>query len=210
MNFSDILKGLSQLIHTSGCLQLFFSLHDSDGDGRLTKQDTITLSETFLFLFRKLEGDAPLGSVSSFLNRAFMVPVKDESQTDWYLDFSTYQEMIMADDFLVEYLATFPSTFVLLDIKSGVYTTMKVTAVREIADSLFGGGFRWVSEKWTGVNGKNGKAAATTTTSPGVEEKAVEREKVQTDKDLLDEGSLLTLLFIVDDLLRDAGLEEMN
>ncbi|KAJ3364234.1 hypothetical protein HDU91_002667, partial [Kappamyces sp. JEL0680] len=77
INFADILKGLTQLIHTAGFLQLFFNLHDSDKDGRLSKEDTILLSETFLFLFRKLEGDAPLGAVSSFLNRAFMVPIKE-------------------------------------------------------------------------------------------------------------------------------------
>jgi hypothetical protein len=140
MNFQVIITGLSQIVHSAGSVALFFRLHDSDGDGFLTKEDTIKLGESLLFLFRKLKGDACLNSVSSFLRRAFENEAKEPvkiSQTDLL-------ELLMVDEFLVEYFATFPGTFVLKDIKVWLFTTnIKTPQVREIADSIYSGGMKW-------------------------------------------------------------------
>ena len=214
INFADILKGLSQLIHSSGCLQLFFDLHDSDRDGKLSKEDTILFSETMLFLLRKLEGDFHLGSISSFLNRAFMIPmtsVKDVGslQGTWKLNFSTFQELIIADDFLVEYLATFPSTFHLSDTRSGVYTTVK-QPMFEVTDSIISKGFSWASSRAAGIVGASKKPVQTISEEKSHPEMSPSSspEKLAVVEDLgLDEKELLEQ---VDDLLRNAGLEEME
>ena len=150
-------------MHSTGTLQLFFALHDKNQDGNLTREETISLSETFLFLFRKLEGDAPLGAVSSFLNRAFMVPVKEkgslEQKSEWHLSMSTFQEVIVADDFLVEFLASFKSTFILHDVKSGVYTNVKAPPVLEISESILSDGLKWAT-KFISNPGKKGEEKA--------------------------------------------------
>lgn len=214
IDFADIIRGLSQLIHSTGSLQLFFSLHNSNQDGKLTKEETLTLSETFLFLFRKLEGDAPLGAVSSFMNRAYMVPIKEEEglerKAEWYLNMSNFQEVVVADDFLVEYLATFPSTFILNDVKSGVYTTIKAAPIFEISESILSGSLKWATNRFISAPTKNvvstdEKTAATQV--PQQEKHKVTIEPAPSTKEIDDDHALLNE---VDDLLRDAGLEDFN
>ena len=232
IDFADIIRGLSQLIHTSGSLQLFFTLHDSDQDGKLTKEETISLSETFLFLFRKLEGDAPLGAVSSFLNRAFMVPVKSEEEeevkrAEWHLNMNTFQEVIVADDFLVEYLATFPSTFILNDLKSGVYTTVLTPApvLEMVSESLFAGGLKWATTRFTATTSasqtsakkdeatsqkseKSEAGTAETTANTIVTPKDTSEERLKEQQIELDDDH--ALLAEVDDLLKEAGVEDFD
>jgi hypothetical protein len=193
IDFQDIVRGLSQLIHSAGAMKLFYDMHSTQPNGSLSKEDTIQFSETMLFLFRKLDGDAPLGAVSSFLNSAFMIPLNKNDGTaseKFELDYATFQELIMADTFLVEYLATFPSTFVLMDTKSGVYTYVKPPQVQEITESFLSGGLKWASEKMTGISKKPSTVA--------LDEKANEKlssmnkitEENIDDKALLDEGEL--------------------
>lgn len=192
INFADIIRGLSTMIHTAGCLQLFFNIHDTEGIGKLSRENTIFFSETLLFLFRKLEGDAPLGAVSSFLNRAFMIPIKQEEglqkdqSLNWFLTFETFQEVIVADDFLVEFMATFPSTFTLNDTKSGVYTTVKAPPLTEISDTILSGGLKWLNigqakkQKGDGVN--SAAASAEVSSAAPIPEK-------DDDQGLMSEGT---------------------
>ncbi|KAJ3086470.1 hypothetical protein HK102_013072 [Quaeritorhiza haematococci] len=58
-------------------VNLFFSLHDGDNDGFLSKEETIQASESLLFLLRREEGDRYLNSVSGFLNRAFVIVTQE-------------------------------------------------------------------------------------------------------------------------------------
>lgn len=151
ITFAEILTGLTQMVHSAASLRLFFLLHLSRVDGELSKEDTIVFSETLLFMFRKMEGDLALGAVSAFLNRAFLIPAKqaeDGTPLEWSISFEIFQALIMTDDILVEFFVTFPSTLVLLNSKSGVYTTVKAP-VLEIADSIMTGGFKWAS-RFTG------------------------------------------------------------
>lgn len=186
IDFADVIRGLSQLMQSKSTLQLFFSVHDANQDGKLTKEETISLSETFLFLFRKLEGDAPLGAVSSFLNRAFMVPVKAqdglEGNSEWSLSMDTFQEVIVADDFLVEFLASFKSTFILHDVKSGVYTTVKAPPVFEMSDSLLSGGLKWATSRFTSSIPKKGEEKEEEVVPISVAPAKVEKEKSSEEK----------------------------
>jgi hypothetical protein len=68
-------------------IEWFFNLHDKNKDGYLTKDEVLTLSESFLvcfmlsisdrmlmdlqFIFRHEIGDAYLGAVSRFMTNAF-------------------------------------------------------------------------------------------------------------------------------------------
>jgi hypothetical protein len=68
-------------------VQWFFTLHDKDKDGMLTKDELLQLSESLLvstvlpifvciltptqFIFRNEPGDAYLGAVSRFMTNAF-------------------------------------------------------------------------------------------------------------------------------------------
>ena len=47
----------------------FFSLHDNDKDGHLTKDEVLQLSESLLFIFRSEIGDQYLAAVSRVLAR---------------------------------------------------------------------------------------------------------------------------------------------
>ena len=147
ISFEDIVIGIGKIVKSSASTHFFFTLHDSDKDGFLSREDLIELSESLLFLFRKmqLKSDSPLGAVSTLLNRAFKLK---QLQDEFRLDFETFQELVIADGFLVEYFATFPSTFNLTDTKSGVFVnTENAVQVQEIAETFFTGGLKWAAEK---------------------------------------------------------------
>ncbi|KAJ3276647.1 hypothetical protein HDV01_004180 [Terramyces sp. JEL0728] len=192
VDLQDIVTGLSDIMHSGGTLQMFFTLHDSDQDGKLTREDTIQLSESLLFLFRKMQGDAPLSSVSALLNRAFASKPGDS----FALTFADFQELVISDEFLVEYFATFNSTFVLNETKSGVYTNVKTVPAREITESIFTGSIKWATglgDKMVGKKTPGEKAVGDDSPEGGVVpsvkqvEQPVEAEHID-DKALLDEG----------------------
>ncbi|KAJ3314442.1 hypothetical protein HDV04_000424 [Boothiomyces sp. JEL0838] len=210
IDLQDVVTGLSEIMHSGGTLQMFFTLHDSDQDGKLTREDTIHLSESLLFLFRNMQGDAPLSSVSALLNRAFT----SKQEEPFLLTFTDFQELVIPDAFLVEYFATFNSTFVLNETKSGVYTNVKTMPVREITESIFSGGIKWA----TGLGDKMvGKKAGSEKVLPDESPEAVPSVKAadqpteaehMDDKALLDEGNIQ--LTLVDDLLRESGFGELD
>jgi Ca2+-binding EF-hand superfamily protein len=183
IDFQTLIDGLSTVIHSSGTGQLFFQLHDFDNDGFLSKEECICFSESLLFLFRKLKGDSPLSSVSSFLNRSF---AKEEPGKPISISYTDLMGILTVDEFLVEYLATFPATFVLKDVKIGVFTTVtsKTPHVKEIADAIFVKSKKFLESIHHPAN-----------MSP--------EENPQIDEDaLLKEGNILHE-FLVDELLND-------
>ncbi|KAJ3001017.1 hypothetical protein HDV02_000086 [Globomyces sp. JEL0801] len=228
VDFADIVRGLADLIFSVGSCQMFFNIHDTNQDGFLSREDLIQFSETLLFLFRKFNGDAPLGAVSSFLNRAMksqinsssgteegQSPVSDSSQPlQFQLDYATFQKTIMEDEFLVEYLATFTSTFVLNDTKSGILTTtFKAPQVQDITDSLFTGGYKWAIGVTKQTLGKTASAIkvdekeklGNSTLSTVDEKKPVPHVNKTTQELLADDKALLDE---VDALLRESGFDE--
>ncbi|KAI8851589.1 hypothetical protein BC829DRAFT_386413 [Chytridium lagenaria] len=108
VDFSDIVKGFSQLIHTDFMtrITLFFDLHDSDKDGFLNKEELIQFSESLLFLLRREGGDKFLNSVSTILQRAFELASRNDESTagdkgmdSMQIAVSTFRELILGDDF---------------------------------------------------------------------------------------------------------------
>ncbi|KAI8903108.1 rab-GTPase-TBC domain-containing protein [Gorgonomyces haynaldii] len=136
LDLQSLVLGLQQL--TQGPLETIttvFKCHDSDADGLLTKDETIQVSETFLFLFRDDTSDQKLGAISSFLNRAFMVNTTVDSQ-DYHLSLEMFLELIMADDFLSTYFTGF-GKMISFENKQEVKKTFRAPPIQDITESLW-------------------------------------------------------------------------
>ncbi|KAJ3052498.1 hypothetical protein HK097_006137, partial [Rhizophlyctis rosea] len=117
IDFQDVVRGLGEVIHgdVMGRMDLVFELHDGDGDGNLSREEIIQLSESLLFLLRREEGDRHLGSVSGLLNRAFMLKMQQDIREgkpatvgangtdDFVISKGTFRELMLGDDYLVEF-----------------------------------------------------------------------------------------------------------
>ncbi|KAJ3100930.1 hypothetical protein HDU97_001814 [Phlyctochytrium planicorne] len=160
VDFADIVKGVSQLIHADFMtrITLFFEIHDSDKDGFLNKEELIQFSESLLFLLRREDGDKYLNSVSNVLQRAFelsklhaqrdnepgAIEDDDSLQEQVKIGVSTFRELILGDEFLVEYFeTTFVKSFILEEVKD-VEQTRAVG--KEIMDSLWQSGVAWAGK----------------------------------------------------------------
>ncbi|KAI7943664.1 hypothetical protein MJO28_011192 [Puccinia striiformis f. sp. tritici] len=73
LSLQDIVLGLSQFFFNDlmANMQTFFSLHDGDKDGYLTKDEVLQLSESLLFIFRNEPGDHYLAAVSKLMQNSF-------------------------------------------------------------------------------------------------------------------------------------------
>ncbi|KAF9019046.1 TBC-domain-containing protein [Hymenopellis radicata] len=73
LSFQNLVSGLDGVMFNDLMenIEWFFNLHDKNKDGFLTKDEVLTLSESFLFIFRFEIGDAYLGAVSRFMTNAF-------------------------------------------------------------------------------------------------------------------------------------------
>jgi len=117
LSLQDLVLGLDEVMHNDlmGNIQWFFTLHDKDKDGMLTKDELLQLSESLLFIFRNEPGDAYLGAVSRFMTNAFEfgdallpAPVGTEdgagsptiSSHVPYLNLATFRMVVLADEIL--------------------------------------------------------------------------------------------------------------
>jgi len=107
-------------------IEWFFNLHDKNKDGFLTKDEVLTLSESFLFIFRFEIGDAYLGAVSRFMANAFEYgdallpqppnnPESNISSADTspplasnqpYLNLATFRMVVLAEEVLESFFET--------------------------------------------------------------------------------------------------------
>jgi hypothetical protein len=103
-------------------IEWFFNLHDKNKDGYLTKDEVLTLSESFLFIFRHEIGDAYLGAVSKFMTNAFeygdsLLPQHTDGKTGAtepqvigqnqpYLNLATFRMVVLADEVLESFFET--------------------------------------------------------------------------------------------------------
>lgn len=73
LSLQDIVLGLSDFFFNDLMMnmQVFFSLHDGDKDGFLTKDEVLQLSESLLFIFRNEPGDHYLAAVSKLMQNSF-------------------------------------------------------------------------------------------------------------------------------------------
>lgn len=124
LSFQDLVSGLDgvMLNDLMENIEWFFNLHDKNKDGYLTKDEVLTLSESFLFIFRYEIGDAYLGAVSKFMTNAFeygdsLLPQHTNSETGAtgpreighnqpYLNLATFRMVVLADEVLESFFET--------------------------------------------------------------------------------------------------------
>ncbi|KAI8930220.1 rab-GTPase-TBC domain-containing protein [Entophlyctis helioformis] len=171
VDLQDIVKGLALLIHTDmpGRLGVFFRAHDSDGDGILTKDETIQVSEALLFLTRRLDGDKHLGAISAFMSRA-ITGVDGGTGTaagDTVVSSPTFAfterdlvDHVASDEFLSDFFGdAFAASFVLADTNTGVQQKNLAPPIKEISESLWSGGLKWATGRIAGGAGAAGAGA---------------------------------------------------
>ncbi|CAE6428102.1 unnamed protein product [Rhizoctonia solani] len=117
LSLQDLVLGLDEVMHNDlmGNIQWFFTLHDKDKDGMLTKDELLQLSESLLFIFRNEPGDAYLGAVSRFMTNSFefgdallpsLLGTEDGAGTPTvaanvpYLNLATFRMVVLADEIL--------------------------------------------------------------------------------------------------------------
>ncbi|KAJ8094980.1 hypothetical protein PM082_010197 [Marasmius tenuissimus] len=126
LSFQDLVSGLDGVMFNDLMenIEWFFNLHDKNKDGHLTKDEVLTVSETFLFIFRFEIGDAYLGAVSRFMSNAFeygdaLLPPSTETGPDGellsppplpsnqpYLNLATFRMVVLADEVLESFFET--------------------------------------------------------------------------------------------------------
>ncbi|KAG0696010.1 hypothetical protein DFH29DRAFT_991847 [Suillus ampliporus] len=124
LSFQDLVSGLDGVMFNDLMenIEWFFNLHDKNKDGFLTKDEVLTLSESFLFIFRYEIGDAYLGAVSKFMTNAFeygdsLLPQYTNSETGAtepqeighnqpYLNLATFRMVVLADEVLESFFET--------------------------------------------------------------------------------------------------------
>ncbi|KAJ7483335.1 rab-GTPase-TBC domain-containing protein [Mycena latifolia] len=130
LSFQDLILGLDGVMFNDLMenIEWFFNLHDKNKDGFLTKDEVLTLSETFLFIFRYEVGDAYLGAVSRFMTNAFeygdalLPPPEDGTKPELneqggenppivptnqpYLNLATFRMVVLADEVLESFFET--------------------------------------------------------------------------------------------------------
>lgn len=130
LSFQDLVSGLDGVMFNDlmANIEWFFNLHDKNKDGYLTKDEVLTLSESFLFIFRFEIGDAYLGAVSRFMANAFeygdaLLPQSGnnfESNTSNvgsptspqigcnqpYLNLATFRMVVLAEEVLESFFET--------------------------------------------------------------------------------------------------------
>ncbi|PPQ97559.1 hypothetical protein CVT26_002344 [Gymnopilus dilepis] len=122
LSFQDLVSGLDGVMFNDLMenIEWFFNLHDKNKDGYLTKDEVLTLSESFLFIFRYEIGDAYLGAVSRFMTNAFeygdaLLPPSEPSEdgssapiasNQPYLNLATFRMVVLADEVLESFFET--------------------------------------------------------------------------------------------------------
>ncbi|PPR07735.1 hypothetical protein CVT24_003733 [Panaeolus cyanescens] len=125
LSFQDLVSGLDGVMFNDLMenIEWFFNLHDKNKDGFLTKDEVLTLSESFLFIFRYEIGDAYLGAVSRFMTNAFeygdaLLPQPESKDGEApssplpigtnqpYLNLATFRMVVLADEVLESFFET--------------------------------------------------------------------------------------------------------
>ncbi|KAG8974931.1 hypothetical protein FRC05_006608 [Tulasnella sp. 425] len=112
LSLQDIVMGLEGVMFNDlmSNIEWFFTLHDKDKDGSLSKDEVLQLSESLLFIFRNEPGDAYLGAVSRFMTNAFeygdsLLEKADDTEPSPennkpYLTLPTFRMVVLADEIL--------------------------------------------------------------------------------------------------------------
>ncbi|KDQ19109.1 hypothetical protein BOTBODRAFT_484142 [Botryobasidium botryosum FD-172 SS1] len=119
LTFQDLVTGLDGVMFNDlmANIEWFFTLHDKDKDGSITKDEVLQLSESLLFIFRYEIGDGYLASVGRFLTNAFefgdaLLPHGDDEKVPEvapnqpYLTLATFRMVVLADEVLESFFET--------------------------------------------------------------------------------------------------------
>ncbi|KAF8517918.1 rab-GTPase-TBC domain-containing protein [Hysterangium stoloniferum] len=127
LSFQDIVTGLDIIVFSDlmEAIEWFFTLHDKNKDGFLTKDEVLQLSESLLFIFRYEHGDAYLGAVSRFMTNAFeygdemlqqashplrtaedISSASEVGTNQPYLNLATFRMVVLADELLESFFET--------------------------------------------------------------------------------------------------------
>ncbi|KAH0836499.1 hypothetical protein J3R83DRAFT_8136 [Lanmaoa asiatica] len=161
LSFQDLVYGLDGVMFNDlmDNIEWFFNLHDKNKDGYLTKDEVLTLSESFLFIFRHEIGDAYLGAVSRFMTNAFeygdtLLPQTTNSETGKtepqqighnqpYLNLATFRMVVLADEILESFFET--------DLSG----SFKLESVPDLELPTSGGGF--LEDLWSNIATEDNK-----------------------------------------------------
>ncbi|KAG0165214.1 hypothetical protein DFQ30_008822 [Apophysomyces sp. BC1015] len=136
LSLQDVITGVGALIkgnHNSQ-IQLFFDLHDADNDGYLSKDELLQFSESLLWIFRDMQDENHLNSVSAFLRQAFEYSEISEGETEKRLSLASLRMLVFADEVLEQFFDhQFAATFNLAEKPAEKQRSLR----REIFDGLF-------------------------------------------------------------------------
>ncbi|BGP45006.1 hypothetical protein JCM10450v2_000821 [Rhodotorula kratochvilovae] len=119
LSFQDIVHGLDSVLFNDLMQNVawLFGLYDTDGDGYLTKDEILQVSEALLYIFRNEPGDRYLGSVSNLLQNLFefaestkpdpstLPPSSSDADEEHrpFLSLATFRMCILADALLEDF-----------------------------------------------------------------------------------------------------------
>ncbi|KAF9449409.1 TBC-domain-containing protein [Macrolepiota fuliginosa MF-IS2] len=170
LSFQDLVSGLDGVMFNDLMenIEWFFNLHDKNKDGYLTKDEVLTLSETFLFIFRYEIGDAYLGAVSRFMTNAFeygdaLLPrpePKDEEEIPQspppigsnqpYLNLATFRMVVLADEVLESFFETDLSASFKLELLPDLDLPASGSSVGGIGAGI-GGASGFLGDLWSSI-----------------------------------------------------------
>ncbi|CCG81801.1 GTPase-activating protein GYP2 [Taphrina deformans PYCC 5710] len=137
LSLQNVVQGIAGLMTDETTpmetISWFFEIFDSQGTGRLHRDDLLRVTETLLWLTRHHIEDATLRGVSTFMHRCFEyaerdeqanlieVPLQDaQTNEDMYITLGTFRMVVLADQALEELFTTFPSTLQISEVKDKV------------------------------------------------------------------------------------------
>ncbi|TPX34079.1 hypothetical protein SmJEL517_g03274 [Synchytrium microbalum] len=163
VDLQDIVSGMTLLIHNDmmSRLNLFFSIHaTTDADQFIVKEQIIQLSESLLFLMRREgegedgagpggKGEVYLNSISNLLHRAFQLNASadnldgaKETDDNFKISISTFRELALGEDCLVEFFDKGWAASFVLKSTSGVSQTRPVPDL----NTLWSEGMKWATK----------------------------------------------------------------
>ncbi|KAI8378414.1 rab-GTPase-TBC domain-containing protein [Blakeslea trispora] len=144
LSFKDVIVGLGSISKgdLNSQINLFFTLHDCDKDGFLSKDEILQLSETLLWIFRTTQDEEHLNAVSTFLHHAFEY-AETKQDGEQYLSPGSFSRMIvLADEILESFFDhEFSDSFLLTEKP----VEQQRSLGREIFDSLLATGTKLAS-----------------------------------------------------------------
>ncbi|KAF7727879.1 hypothetical protein EC973_006878 [Apophysomyces ossiformis] len=208
LSLQDVIIGIGSLIKGdhNAQIQLFFELHDVDQDGYLSKDELLQFSETLLWIFRNMQDETYLNSVSAFLRQAFEYSEATEEEKEKRLSLASLRMIVFADEVLEQFFDhEFVHSFNLSEKPAEKQRSLR----REIFDGFFATGVKLANNGRNFLSPASSKtsvasspvgsqpslpalastSASTLTVEPSTETPTIEVDKNLKDTTVVDEGA---------------------